>query len=445
MLRRLSESVNRRLGRLAPERRFILRSERETRYFRLSPLVQVAGAAALAVLVLWSAAASFGFAAATLRAAAAEARLAAAERAGAAERTALEAERDAAEASLAAARAVSETATGRLEAGHAALGAALSDEREAAAMLAAQRSRLAALSAEHDATLAQCEASDRRLAAMERRLAAEEAEASQLAGALAVLNATVTDVAAARDDAAETSMNLVLKVDELSTEIAERAERQNRLFAKLEDAATLSLGSLEGVFERSGVKLEPILDAVRREHSGSGGPFIPADEIGALAPDEESAARYAALMERLERVNLLRIAAESLPFARPVVAARFTSGFGRRDDPRNGRAALHTGIDFAAARGTPIIAAAAGRVIHAGWRRGYGKVVEIEHAFGYETVYAHLSEIRVKVGDRVERGDRIGGMGSTGRSTGTHLHYEVRVGGQPVNPLRYIEAARHVL
>ncbi len=445
MLRRLSEGANRRLERIAPERRLILRSETSTRYLRLSPLAQVCGGAALALALVWSASASFGFAASALRGAAVEARLEASERAAAAERARLEAQLAATAEALSLARAEAETAISRYEQGHAALGDALTGEREAEARLASQRNRFAALSTEHDATVSQCQVAERRLAALEGQLVAKQAETARLADALAALNATVTDVAAARDDAAQTSHSLVLKVDELSNEIAERAERQNRLFAQLEDAATLSLGSLEGVFQKSGVALEPILDAVRREYSGSGGPFIPADEVGALAPDEESGARYAALMEQLERVNLMRIATERLPFARPVGAARFTSGFGGRIDPKNGRRAIHTGIDFAASRGTPIYATAGGRVVHAGWRHGYGKVIEIEHAFGYETVYAHLSEIRVKVGDRVERGDRIGGMGSTGRSTGTHLHYEVRIDGEPVNPIRYIEAARNVL
>ena len=81
---------------------------------------------------------------------------------------------------------------------------------------------------------------------------------------------------------------------------------------------------------------------------------------------------------------------------------------------------------------------------HAGWQSGYGRLVKIKHAYGIETRYAHLSKINVKVGERVSRGDRIGGMGATGRVTGTHLHYEVRVNGNPVNPMTYIKAGRDV-
>ena len=105
---------------------------------------------------------------------------------------------------------------------------------------------------------------------------------------------------------------------------------------------------------------------------------------------------------------------------------------------------MHNGTDFAAPHGTPIYSTADGVVTKAGWGSGYGRVIYIKHDFGIETRYAHLSRIRVKVGERVSRGQRIGDMGNTGRSTGTHLHYEVRVNGKAVNPMIYIKAANNV-
>ena len=105
---------------------------------------------------------------------------------------------------------------------------------------------------------------------------------------------------------------------------------------------------------------------------------------------------------------------------------------------------MHNGVDFAAGTGTDIFAPADGTVIRAGWASGYGNVIYIQHEFGIETRYGHLSRIRVKKGQRVSRGQHIGDMGNTGRSTGTHLHYEVRVNDKPVNPMNYIEAAYNV-
>ena len=105
---------------------------------------------------------------------------------------------------------------------------------------------------------------------------------------------------------------------------------------------------------------------------------------------------------------------------------------------------MHAGVDLAAPVGTTILATADGVVTDAGRESGYGNVVRVRHEFGFETVYAHLSKIRVKVGQQVSRGVQIGDMGSTGRSTGSHLHYEVRVNGQPQNPMTYLEAAKDV-
>jgi len=106
---------------------------------------------------------------------------------------------------------------------------------------------------------------------------------------------------------------------------------------------------------------------------------------------------------------------------------------------------MHEGVDYAAPIGSPILAAGEGVVKRVGWMGGYGRVVVIRHAFGFETRYAHLRRSLVKVGQRVERGDRIAQMGSSGRSTGSHVHYEVRLNGRPVDPGRFIEAARNVL
>ena len=131
----------------------------------------------------------------------------------------------------------------------------------------------------------------------------------------------------------------------------------------------------------------------------------------------------------------------------PISGARISSGFGYRRHPILGYTKLHTGVDFAAARGTPIRAAGAGEVIHAGWKGGYGKAVMIRHDNGYVTLYAHQSRIArgIRKGVRVRQGQVIGYVGSTGRSTGPHLHFEVRVKGKPVNPLRVRTSSRYRL
>ena len=120
----------------------------------------------------------------------------------------------------------------------------------------------------------------------------------------------------------------------------------------------------------------------------------------------------------------------------PIQGARLTSGVGSRIHPISGRWQYHRGVDLAASTGTSVQVAAAGTVIRAGWAGGYGNLVAIDHGDGIETRYGHLSRIDVRAGDLVEAGHQIGLVGSTGNSTGPHLHYEVLVGGQPIDPLK---------
>ena len=179
-----------------------------------------------------------------------------------------------------------------------------------------------------------------------------------------------------------------------------------------------------------------------------GGPLVDADNPEALAAildvDEAFARRIRRATDDLSEMRTLADAAERLPFGRPASSVRTTSGFGVRFDPFNRRPALHQGQDFAGPLGTPIRATAPGVVSFAGVRSGYGNTVEIDHGGGFKTRYAHLQGFNVEVGERVAIGQRIGAMGSTGRSTGVHLHYEIWVNGRPQNPARFMRAGDYV-
>jgi murein DD-endopeptidase MepM/ murein hydrolase activator NlpD len=221
--------------------------------------------------------------------------------------------------------------------------------------------------------------------------------------------------------------------------------RNDAIFAKLEEAVTVSMEPLDTMFREVGLSPDDLLKSVRRGYSGQGGPLTPftlSTSGLALSPDE---VRANAILQGLDRMNMYRIAADKVPLAMPVKSSfRFTSGFGYRRDPKGAGTRMHEGTDFAASTGTPIYATADGVVSFANWDSGYGRSVRIDHGFGIMTRYAHLSQIRVAQGQKVSRGDRIGDMGSSGRSTGTHLHYEVHLNGRPVNPMTFIRAARDV-
>ncbi len=256
---------------------------------------------------------------------------------------------------------------------------------------------------------------------------------------LAFLNDALEKTAAERDHMASEAE---LALDEAEAIAFERdliLDRNDKIFTQLEEALTVSVQPLEKMFTSAGLPPERLLDAVKRGYSGQGGPLTPMSfSTKGMEPSADEA-RANTLLKGLDRMNLYRIAADKAPFAMPLKSSfRFTSGFG----PRWGR--MHNGTDFAASHGTPIYSTADGVVITAGWHSGFGRMVKVRHEFGIETWYGHMSRLRVKEGQRVSKGQRIGDMGNTGRSTGTHLHYEVRVNGKPTNPMNFIKAAKDV-
>jgi len=195
-------------------------------------------------------------------------------------------------------------------------------------------------------------------------------------------------------------------------------------------AAEKQIDTIVSATRPLGLRLPAALNAASL---GTGGPFIP--YVGTSFDDRVQRASRA-----LSALTDLKDAAGRLPIHRPVRHVSISSEFGPRLDPFLNRWAMHSGIDFRAAYGTRVYASAPGTVVKAGWQGGYGKMVEIRHTNGYITRYAHLSRLQVKAGIHVLAGDVIGNIGSTGRSTGPHLHYEVRRDDKPIDPEDYIWA-----
>lgn len=180
--------------------------------------------------------------------------------------------------------------------------------------------------------------------------------------------------------------------------------------------------------------------------------FAPAQEAQGGPLLRLGTGRDGALDPRFERMalSLSRMAAleqglSGIPQVMPADLSLMSSGFGFRRDPFNGHPAMHSGLDFKGPIGAPIMAAATGKVSFVGTKAGYGKTIEISHGNGLMTRYAHMSAYRARVGQEVEAGDVIGAIGNTGRSTGPHLHFEVRINDRAVNPRPFLEKARHVL
>jgi len=203
-------------------------------------------------------------------------------------------------------------------------------------------------------------------------------------------------------------------------------------------AAHAAAAKFETIVQRTGLSLAALKEPQAKDTGGVGGPFI------AASPDDPAFGRAVADASReIDSARKLRKLMPHLPVRYPLVGdATLSSPFGYRPDPFLGRPALHPGIDMVQPYGSEIKATAVGRVTHAGPLGGYGNCVEIDHGNGVVTRYGHMSEVLVEEGETVEIGEAIGRIGSTGRSTGAHLHYEVRVDGEAVDPERFLTAAR---
>lgn len=212
--------------------------------------------------------------------------------------------------------------------------------------------------------------------------------------------------------------------------------------ALLEDAASLSrtrAKEIEKLLANLGLSKKRLAAISAAEADGVGGPFIAAS-LGSFNAPELSESLEAAIQSITQEERLLA-EVERLPLMSPVRgSSSVSSRFGLRRDPFRKVPAFHSGVDLRATYGAAVIATAPGKIVKAGWDGAYGRSVEIAHDNGISTVYAHLRSIKVKRGQRVAKGDVVGLVGSTGRSTGPHLHYETRIGGRSVDPARFWKA-----
>jgi len=246
---------------------------------------------------------------------------------------------------------------------------------------------------------------------------------------------SLAEAALSPDLDAKTRLDLVVRsLDRLDN-------GQIKALAAIDRRATQDSARNGAILTEAG--LDPDKLAVARPLANAGGPLVPVDldpQAPAFEQAEARVARHVSLAERLQALMPF------VPLRKPLVGeASVTSPFGYRPDPFLGRPALHTGVDLLQPYGAEIRATGAGRVVHAGPMGGYGDMVEIDHGAGLTTRYGHMSEILVQEGQTVASGEVLGRLGSSGRSTGPHLHYEVRIDGEPVDPERFMRAGEPLM
>ena len=438
MRTRLAIKFHALLERYFPERRVFLRSDTDTRFIRLRPGSQLLAFAGASAIVAWAIIATAILVMDSIGAGNFREQAKRDQRTYEMRLNALSSERDKRAEEAVAAQERFNSALKQISVMQSELLASEPRRRELETGIEVIQSTLRTAMTERDT--ARDEAEHLTVALQDNNGAAQPGSGNSAAdGTLNVLAAALQDTARERDQIREDAQTALLEADEMASRLKLIQDQNDQIFSQLEEAMTISVEPLDKMFRAAGMNTDDLLKTVRRGYSGQGGPLMPlsfSTRGEDPSPDAERANR---ILNGLDELNLYRIAAQKAPFALPLRGNfRYTSGFGMRW----GR--MHKGTDFAAPHGTPIYATADGVVTHAGWLSGYGRLVKIQHEFGIETRYAHNSKLFVKKGQRVSRGQKISAMGNTGRSTGTHLHYEVRVGGKAVNPMIYIKAANDV-
>lgn len=434
MRSRFSQTIHAFLERRFPERRLFLRSDTETRFIRLKPETQLVAWTGCIVVVAWTIVATAillmdSIGAGNFRAQAQRDQLTYEQRLNA-----LSSERDARALEALAAQERFNSALQQISIMQSELLATEEKRRELETGLEVVQATL------RDTMRAREEARAQLAAIAEENDAPSGAAITdEAAGTVNLLADALAETAAERDQIAADAEFAIEHAQEMELELRLLQERNDQIFRQLEEAMLVSVEPLDEMFRAAGMNPENLINQVRRGYSGMGGPLTPLQFSTRGGEPDPDALRANAILSAMDRINLYRIAAEKAPFSIPVRSNfRYTSGFG----PRWGR--MHNGTDFAAPIGTPTYATADGVVTHAGWSSGYGRLIKIRHDFGIETRYAHLNSMDVQVGQRVSRGEKIGAIGNSGRSTGPHLHYEVRINGTPVNPMIYIRAGQNV-
>lgn len=247
-----------------------------------------------------------------------------------------------------------------------------------------------------------------------------------------------------RDLATRERDDLDAQLGNLRAQVADMEGVHTEVLRRVSELAGNGIGGVEKALGAIGLDVKKLVDPAGRRHAANqGGPYIPLPKA-IKVDDAKLRATLASLNVQIGRWDNLQQLARTVPLGAPLEHYHVSSPFGAREDPINGHPARHEGIDLSAPTRTAVHATAGGVVRYAGWRDRYGRAVIVDHGRGFVTLYGHLHKTLVRVGQRVESGAVLGQVGSTGRSTGPHLHYEVQIEGKPQDPSRFMKAGRNV-
>jgi murein DD-endopeptidase MepM/ murein hydrolase activator NlpD len=245
-----------------------------------------------------------------------------------------------------------------------------------------------------------------------------------------------------RNKALEEGIQMRAQINGLENSLVELEQSQQDAVRRLTEHTLANIDGVEKLIGITGLKADKLVSSVVDRAPAQGGPFISALPNGEPAGTLRSS--LINLDSYLVQWNALQGVMRKLPLTVPIDYFQQTSRFGKRRDPLNGKWAMHYGIDLGGVFKSAVYATAPGVVFYVGWKGKFGRLVEIDHGAGIKTRYGHLHKTLVKKGQKVGFRDKIGLLGSTGRSTGAHLHYEIQAGGRPQDPMKFIKAGRYV-
>jgi murein DD-endopeptidase MepM/ murein hydrolase activator NlpD len=306
--------------------------------------------------------------------------------------------------------------------------------------LASRERQLDTMTAQRDRARREISELGRTVSKIGRRLEQTVVQRDELNERLMEAESQVAEISNERDTGRRVEVGLRWQLSRLENELGRLRARRETAQVWLKDWVLSSAEALEQLFDHTGVDVERLVARVAEPDLGQGGPLQTAD-LGPIAsapiprPDDS-------MSGKIHRLAALQRLARRLPLVSPLDHFNITSTFGKRRDPFTKGLAYHAGLDLGAAWGTEILATAPGRVVQASPNGAYGKMVEVDHGMGIITRYGHLQSINVEIGDEVAFRQPIGVIGSTGRSTGVHLHYEIRIDDKPYDPTKFLDAGR---
>ncbi len=321
-------------------------------------------------------------------------------------------------------------------------------ERKLTADLTDTRTQLAKTASDLNGLRQDNDILNQKVSNLEVLLAGSQGDRSQVEENLAATQVQLETVTRQRNRAQDAERSLTARVGDLDKRIEFLQTAQAELVERIRDRTEINIADLERTIATTGIDVDELVSKAMNQ-PGLGGPVNGYADLalGNLA-DRDQSGQFEQQVTRLE-THLARWAGlqqvlRRLPLTRPVDIGYVSSGFGKRRDPFSKRYAMHYGVDYSATRNTPIYSTAPGKVVYAGRKGPYGRMVEIDHGHGVRTRYGHMRKILVKRGQSLDFRHKIGLMGNTGRSTGTHVHYEILYNGVPQNPEGFIKAGQNV-